>query len=252
METFDLDLYRYVYVDGKPVPEHVYLWEQAHGPKPKGCDIHHINGNGKDNRLENLVCLTKSEHKTLHAKLKREGRDVVDSTDPAVIASRARKNAATKAHRLAHLEEERAKDRAEYQRNKGRIKERNHDFYLRNRENLRSQQAEYEREHKAERAARNAAYYAEHSDERKAYIKEYREAHREEIAAKKREYNAAHPEIVQAQRAAYKEVHAAYERFRRAVKQGLPEEVVAQRKAEFEQARLEHKQRKATKGQDNK
>ena len=252
METFDLDLYRYVYVDGKPVPEHVYIWEQAHGPKPEGCDIHHINGNGRDNRLENLVCLTKSEHKTLHAQLKREGRDVVDSTDPAVIASRARKNAATKAHRLAHLEEERAKDKAEYQRNKEHLKQRHHDSYLRNREGIRAHQAEYEREHKAERAARNAAYYAEHSEERKAYHKEYREAHREEIAAKKRAYNAAHVEMIQARREAYKEVHAAQERYRRAIKQGLPEEVIAQRKAELEQARLEHNQRKATKGQNKK
>ena len=86
---YENERYKFVYVDGKKVPEHVLVWERAHGPKPQGCEIHHIDGNGKNNALENLVCLTKSEHKTLHAKLKREGRDVIDSTDPAIIKSRA-------------------------------------------------------------------------------------------------------------------------------------------------------------------
>lgn len=248
METFDLDLYRYVYVDGKPVPEHVYLWEQAHGPKPKGCDIHHINGNGRDNRLENLVCLTKSEHKTLHARLKREGRDVVDSTDPAVIASRARKCAATKAHRLAHLEEERAKDRAEYQRNKERIKERNHDFYLRHRESRRSHQAEYERAHKAERATRNASYYAAHSEERKQYNKEYNTAHKDEIAVKRRQYNAEHGEQLREYRQDRKAVHAAAERLRRAATRGESEETLSKLRASLEEARQNFKERRLEKG----
>ena len=244
--------YKYICVNGRKVLEHVYVWEQAHGPKPEGCDIHHINGDGKDNRLENLVCMTKSEHRLLHAEMKREGWGVVDESDPAIHAERARTNANTKAHRRAHLEEERAKDRAEYQRNIEHKRELNRATYARNRTTIRAQQAEYEREHKAERAARNAANYAEHSEERKAYIKEYREAHKEEIAAKKRAYNASHVETIQARREAYKEVHAAHERYRRAIKQGLPEEVIAQRKAELEQARLEHNQRKAMKGQHKK
>ena len=46
----------------------VFLWEQANGKIPKGYVIHHINKNRLDDRLDNLVCLTRSEHINLHRK----------------------------------------------------------------------------------------------------------------------------------------------------------------------------------------
>ena len=33
----------------------------------EGCDVHHINFDKTDNRAENLICLTKSEHGKLHS-----------------------------------------------------------------------------------------------------------------------------------------------------------------------------------------
>lgn len=47
-------------------PEHVLIWEAANGTVPKGMHVHHKNGNKTDNRLENLECLTRSEHKHIH------------------------------------------------------------------------------------------------------------------------------------------------------------------------------------------
>lgn len=47
--------------------QHRVVWEQAHGPIPKGCQIHHKNEDRSDNRLENLECLTVLQHKRLHA-----------------------------------------------------------------------------------------------------------------------------------------------------------------------------------------
>lgn len=41
---------------------HRYVWEIERGVIPDGWDIHHINGNRADNRIENLECLSKSDH----------------------------------------------------------------------------------------------------------------------------------------------------------------------------------------------
>lgn len=41
---------------------HRYVWEKEKYTIPKDYDIHHINGIKSDNRIENLECISKSEH----------------------------------------------------------------------------------------------------------------------------------------------------------------------------------------------
>lgn len=66
--------YRRLYIPsgsqgGRPrqVMEHVWVWEQAHGPVPAGHDIHHRDDDKLNNALENLQCVTKLEHKRIHS-----------------------------------------------------------------------------------------------------------------------------------------------------------------------------------------
>lgn len=47
---------------GKRTLMHRYVWEKEKGAIPDGWDIHHINENKADNRIENLECLPKAEH----------------------------------------------------------------------------------------------------------------------------------------------------------------------------------------------
>ena len=78
--------YVMIKVNQKWIPEHRYVWEQAHGPLPKGWIVHHLNGKRDDNRLENLLGIPRNKHKTTfiqEANLKRiiELEDQVNQLD---------------------------------------------------------------------------------------------------------------------------------------------------------------------------
>lgn len=46
---------------------HRYIWTYYNGSIPDGCEIHHKDENPANNNIENLECLSKKEHKQLHA-----------------------------------------------------------------------------------------------------------------------------------------------------------------------------------------
>jgi len=65
--------YKKISVDGEERIEHRYIWEQFHQkPIPPRHQIHHINGDKLDNRIENLQCMTNSEHQKLHNQPREE------------------------------------------------------------------------------------------------------------------------------------------------------------------------------------
>ena len=233
--------YDYVYINGRKVAKHVAVWEAANGPKPPNHDIHHIDGNGKNNALSNLVCLSKSEHQRLHQELRKEGKDIIDPTDPVVMYERERARAERKAAYAANPERFHERDRKYRAENKELIRERQKKYYIENHDKIRESQRQYELRHKSERSERNAKYYQEHSEQRKQYRKQYDIEHREDVSAHRKQYRLEHLEEIKAKAAAFREKNrpylAAKQRVYMARKRGLPEDVIEKLKIEAEQIR---------------
>lgn len=61
-----------------PIQLGILIYETFIGPIPEGCEIHHINHNRQDNRLENLCLIDASKHKSMHLT----ERNVKDKSKP--------------------------------------------------------------------------------------------------------------------------------------------------------------------------
>ena len=59
--------YPTIFVNGKNVLLHRYVWEKHNGEIPSGCEIHHKNKDRYDFSIENLELINKSEHHKQHA-----------------------------------------------------------------------------------------------------------------------------------------------------------------------------------------
>jgi len=53
-------------VGNEYIYEHILIWRMNRGDIPEGFIIHHINGKRDDNRIENLQCMSQSDHMKLH------------------------------------------------------------------------------------------------------------------------------------------------------------------------------------------
>jgi hypothetical protein len=53
---------------GKAFLLHKLVWEQANGPVPMGHEIHHLDFNRANWRLDNLVAVDRQTHQEMHRK----------------------------------------------------------------------------------------------------------------------------------------------------------------------------------------
>lgn len=68
---YDKKGYPIIWVGGKNVKLHIYIWEKKYGEKPKGYQLHHKDFDNKNYALFNLELVTQSDHLRLHARWKK-------------------------------------------------------------------------------------------------------------------------------------------------------------------------------------
>ena len=69
---YDKKGYATIFINGKNIKLHIYIWEKKNGEKPKGMQLHHKDLDKKNYKINNLELLTQSDHFKLHAGWKRE------------------------------------------------------------------------------------------------------------------------------------------------------------------------------------
>lgn len=71
---------------------HRAVWQETHGPIAGGMHVHHKNADKSDNRLENLECLSASDHQKGHwLKDRNKKLEASRKTIPKAIAAAAQK-----------------------------------------------------------------------------------------------------------------------------------------------------------------
>jgi len=58
--------YKRTHIGDRFFQVHRVAWESHYGPVPEGCYIHHIDKDIHNNDINNLQCVTSSEHAKLH------------------------------------------------------------------------------------------------------------------------------------------------------------------------------------------
>lgn len=76
---------------------HLEVYKKHHKYIPKGYDIHHINHNKRDNRIENLIALPHKYHFWLHDKIYQLSNQL-HNADPSVRLSKEEERSAKILH----------------------------------------------------------------------------------------------------------------------------------------------------------
>ena len=191
---------------GRLRPEHVVIWENETGKKlPDGYIIHHIDGNSKNNDISNLQPMTRAEHNSLHATLRREGKDPVNPDDPDVIADRQKSRETWKRTYPSRKESEVARLR---------------EFRRRYPEKGLAYAKQYQLTHKDAIAVARRKHYLANKKRINEESRAYRNAHRDEAIAYSRAYYAKNKQLLLAK-----------DRLRRAIKTGMSQDEIAHRQS---------------------
>jgi len=64
---YDKKGYPTIWINGKNIKLHIYIWERKNGEKPNGYQLHHKDFDKKNYNINNLELITQSDHLRIHA-----------------------------------------------------------------------------------------------------------------------------------------------------------------------------------------
>lgn len=185
----------------KYVREHILVMEKKLGhPIPMGYNVHHINGDTKDNRPENLELYKIGDHRRLHSAIRRANGEYLSEEEKA---ERARQRAA--AYRARNRGKINEKQRERYYQNREEALLEKKEWRETHKEQIAKSGKEYREKHKAEIRERNRIYKLKHRKEIQERGRKYRELHDEEIKEKQKAYALSHKEELKRKQKAYRE-----------------------------------------------
>jgi hypothetical protein len=69
--------YRIISVNRKRIYEHRHIWIINNGDIPLGYQIHHLNGDKLDNKIENLECISINDHGRMHGSMHGKSKKIL-------------------------------------------------------------------------------------------------------------------------------------------------------------------------------
>jgi hypothetical protein len=195
------DNYVRKYHTGKNRLMHRIIWEESNGPVPDGFELHHINGDEQDNRLENLQMLSPSDHQRLHKGWIRDGegnwlkpcpickqyknidteyyrrkRGPLALTYGGIGECRTCNKIQSRKYQAENIELIKAKRKAYYQDNKEKLRKKMAQYYYKNKDSISTNS--------------KLRYYGKDREMILAKNREYRRKNRDKINAQARDKRA--------------------------------------------------------------
>ncbi|MFA5378911.1 MAG: HNH endonuclease signature motif containing protein [Dehalococcoidia bacterium] len=123
----------YIRCGASKVYLHRAIWEKLFGPIPEGCVIHHVDFDSLNNSPENLQCITRSEHNSIHDSARKPMQKICANCGKMFLAIVSTTEYCSGA----------CSDKVRYHNKRSELLEQKSEYYRKNREKILMDKRQY-------------------------------------------------------------------------------------------------------------